>query len=49
MGKFLFEDMFGLRKVKKYDWKDSNLVLFGFDLEKNVRNRELEVVEIFGW
>lgn len=30
--------MFGLVKVKKYDWKDSNLVLFGFDIEKNVRS-----------
>lgn len=29
--------MFGFRKVKYYDWKDSNLVLFGFDFEKNVR------------
>lgn len=28
--------MSGLRKAKKYDWKDSNLALFGSDLEKNV-------------
>ena len=48
-GKFLLEDMSGLRKAKKYDWKDSNLALFGSDLEKNVRNREPEVVEIPGW
>ncbi|CAH1784269.1 unnamed protein product [Owenia fusiformis] len=27
----------GLRKAKKYDWKDSNLALFGSDLEKNVK------------
>lgn len=29
--------MAGLRKHKKYDWKDSNLALFGSDLEKNVK------------
>ena len=29
-------DMAGLRKAKKYDWKDSNLALFGSDTEKNV-------------
>ncbi|XP_068672067.1 gelsolin-like protein 2 [Montipora foliosa] len=29
--------MSGLRKAKKYDWKDSNLALFGSDLEKNVK------------
>lgn len=29
--------MAGLRKAKKYDWKDSNLALFGSDLEKNVK------------
>ena len=29
--------MSGLVKAKRYDWKDSNLALFGSDLEKNVR------------
>ena len=29
--------MAGLVKAKKYDWKDSNLALFGSDTEKNVR------------
>ncbi|KAL9956018.1 hypothetical protein ACROYT_G037435 [Oculina patagonica] len=29
--------MSGLTKAKKYDWKDSNLALFGSDLEKNVK------------
>ncbi|XP_045164503.1 gelsolin-like protein 2 [Mercenaria mercenaria] len=29
--------MSGLRKAKKYDWKDSNLALFGSDTEKNVK------------
>ena len=33
---FSFE-MSGLVKPKKYDWKDSNLALFGSDLEKKVR------------
>ena len=36
--KFIFlVVMSGLRKAKKYDWKDSNLALFGSDVEKNVR------------
>ena len=30
-------DMAGLVKAKKYDWKDSNLALFGSDTERNVR------------
>ncbi|KAH3816577.1 gelsolin-like protein 2 [Dreissena polymorpha] len=29
--------MSGLRKQKKYDWKDSNLALFGSDTEKNIK------------
>lgn len=29
--------MAGLRKAKQYDWKDSNLALFGSDTEKNVK------------
>ena len=29
--------MAGLVKAKKYDWKDSNLALFGSDTEKEVR------------
>ncbi|CAC5410342.1 GSN [Mytilus coruscus] len=29
--------MSGLIKQKQYDWKDSNLALFGSDLEKNVK------------
>lgn len=33
--------MSGLRKAKKYDWKDSNLALFGSDVEKNVRTSDL--------
>lgn len=28
--------MSGLVKAKKFDWKDSNLALFGSDTEKNV-------------
>ena len=28
--------MAGLVKAKDYDWKDSNLSLFGSDLERNV-------------
>ena len=30
-------NMSGLVKAKKYDWKDSNLALFGSDTEKKVR------------
>jgi len=29
-------DMAGLVKAKKYDWKDSNLALFGSDTERKV-------------
>lgn len=29
--------MAGLKKAKKYDWKDSNLALFGSDTEKSVK------------
>ena len=35
--------MSGLRKAKKYDWKDSNLALFGSDVEKNVRAKTSSV------
>lgn len=28
--------MSGLVKAKKYDWKDSNMALFGSDTEKKV-------------
>ena len=26
-----------MQKAKKYDWKDSNLALFGSDVEKGVK------------
>jgi len=29
----------GLVKPKKYDWKDSNLALFGSDTEKQVKSK----------
>ena len=31
----------GLVKAKQYDWKDSNLALFGSDTEKQVKSRSL--------
>ena len=34
--------MSGLRKAKKYDWKDSNLALFGSELETNVKKASAE-------
>jgi len=34
--------MSGLRKAKKYDWKDSNLALFGSELERNVKKASAE-------
>lgn len=37
--------MSGLRKAKKYDWKDSNLALFGSDVEKNVKKAAAETEE----
>ena len=33
---FKRDEMTGLVKAKKYDWKDSNLALFGSDTERNV-------------
>jgi len=34
--------MSGLRKAKKYDWKDSNMALFGSDTEKAVKKESAE-------
>lgn len=34
--------MAGLRKAKKYDWKDSNMALFGSDTEKQVKKESAE-------
>jgi len=34
--------MAGLRKAKEYDWKDSNLALFGSDTEKNVKKESAQ-------
>lgn len=31
-----------LRKAKKYDWKDSNMALFGSDTEKKVKKESAE-------
>jgi len=31
-----------MQKAKKYDWKDSNLALFGSDLERNVKKASAE-------
>lgn len=33
--------MSGLVKAKQYDWKDSNLALFGSDTEKQVKSNIL--------
>lgn len=33
----------GLLKPKNYDWKDSNLALFGSDLEKQVKSKQIIV------
>jgi len=34
--------MSGLRKAKKYDWKDSNMALFGSDEDKKVKKESAE-------
>lgn len=34
--------MAGLRKAKKYDWKDSNMALFGSDTEKKVKKESAQ-------
>jgi len=36
---FLFT---GLVKPKKYDWKDSNLAMFGSDTEKQVKSERID-------
>lgn len=43
--------MTGLVKAKKYDWKDSNLALFGSDTERNVssllrQQEDLKMVQV---
>ena len=35
---FGFQIMSGLVKAKKYNWKDTNLALFGSDTEKSVKS-----------
>ncbi|XP_067937826.1 gelsolin-like protein 2 isoform X2 [Watersipora subatra] len=37
--------MSGLRKAKEYDWKDSNMALFGSDVEKNIKKASAETEE----
>ena len=32
----------GLVKAKKYDWKDSNLALFGSDTEKSIKKESAQ-------
>ena len=34
--------MSGLVKAKKYDWKDSNMALFGSDTEKKVKSKLIQ-------
>ena len=34
--------MAGLMKAKKYDWKDSNMALFGSDTERQVKKESAE-------
>ena len=33
----------GLVKAKKYNWKDSNMALFGSDLERQVKSKYSEI------
>ena len=34
-----------MQKAKQYDWQDSNMALFGSDLEKNVKKASAETEE----
>ena len=34
----------GLVKAKKYDWKDSNMALFGSDTEKQVKSEYTSII-----
>jgi len=38
----------GLVKPKTYDWKDSNLALFGSDLEREVKSTSSVILTIRG-
>ena len=38
-GTCLFVVNAGLQKAKEYDWKDSNMALFGSDVEKNIKSK----------
>ena len=38
---YWFFVIIGLVKAKKYDWKDSNLAMFGSDTEKQVKSKYL--------
>lgn len=40
--------MAGLVKAKKYEWKDSNLALFGSDVEKKV-SFSYKMAAVFRW
>ena len=37
--------MSGLVKAKKYDWKDSNMALFGSETEKKIKQESAETEE----
>ncbi|KAL3851789.1 hypothetical protein ACJMK2_015498 [Sinanodonta woodiana] len=39
---YCISNCIGLRKAKNYDWKDSNLALFGSDVEKQVKKSAAE-------
>ena len=36
----------GLRKAKKYDWKDSNLANFGSDMERDVKSKQFKIKSV---
>ena len=37
---YVFLLVLGLIKAKQYDWKDSNLALFGSDTDKRVKSKQ---------
>lgn len=46
---YLYLFFSGLTKPKQYDWKDSNLAMFGSDTEKDVKSKFLCYAQIIAF
>ena len=45
---YIYYIVLGLVKAKKYDWKDSNMALFGSDLERQVKSKKHRLLSLVG-